>query len=177
VAAAHVVLDPGSFALSVTPPVSAVQGPHSRLRQKRGLDRSARGGVRFSYTMSGKAGRNPRRSGEASVVAERLRRARLRAGVSVTAAAAALGVRRAAIYEMEEGRRRCQAQELFALAELYDVSPTYLLGQRTTRARDDRAERAADALAGLDPDALSRLEKAIRIVKERGRGRSSRPVR
>jgi transcriptional regulator with XRE-family HTH domain len=104
------------------------------------------------------------------VVPGRLRGARLRADVSPTAAAAALGIRRAAIYEMEEGRRRCQAHELFTLAKLYGVTPTYLVGQRSTRARDDRAERAADELAGLDPDALSRLEKALRIVKERHRG-------
>jgi transcriptional regulator with XRE-family HTH domain len=127
--------------------------------------------------MSGKADRDPRRPDDPSVVPERLRDARMGAGVTVTAAAAALGVRRAAIYEMEEGRRRCQARELFALAKLYDVSPTYLVGQRSTRARDERAERAAYLLAGLDPDALLRLEKAIRIVKERRRARSSRPIR
>ena len=99
------------------------------------------------------------------------------AAVTGSEAAAALGVRRAAIYEMEEGRRRCQAQELFALAELYDVSPTYLLGKPSTRARDERAERAAHVLAGLDPDALTRLERALRIVKERHRGKPSRRSR
>lgn len=81
--------------------------------------------------------------------------------------AIALDVRRPAISEMESGRRGCKATELSALADLYGVSETWLLGRRSSRAKDDRAELAANVLANLSSEALSRLEHAIRIIKER----------
>jgi transcriptional regulator with XRE-family HTH domain len=114
------------------------------------------------------ARRRPPRSEEPKGVSPgRLRSARLRAGVSTVQAARVLGVRRPAIWEMEHGRRRCQPAELAALADLYGVSMTYLLGRRSARARDDRAARAANVLAYLSEDALRRLEQAIAIVKKR----------
>src|SRR3712207_8497861 len=81
---------------------------------------------------------------DGSVIPSRLRTARVAAGVTTVAAARHLGVRRAAIYEMEHGRRRCQPHELLTLAELYAVSPSWLLGRRSMGARDQRAERAAE---------------------------------
>jgi transcriptional regulator with XRE-family HTH domain len=107
----------------------------------------------------------------AKVLPKRLRQARVRAGVSTADAARTLGVRRPAISEMESDRRGCKATELTALAIRYGVSETWLLGRRSGRTRDDRAELAADVLANLSPEALGRLERAIRIVKER-RGRA-----
>jgi transcriptional regulator with XRE-family HTH domain len=96
-----------------------------------------------------------------------LRQARDRAKVSTVEAARELGVRRPAIWEIEHGKRRCEAQELAKLARLYGVSVSWLLGRASSRARDDRADLAAELLAHLSDDALGRLEAAIRIVKER----------
>ena len=96
-----------------------------------------------------------------------LHEARLRAGVSTVRAAEELGVRRPAIWEIENGRRKCEAQELAILADLYGVSATWLLKRASSRARDDRAELAAEVLAQLSDEAIGRLEKAIRIIKER----------
>jgi len=76
-------------------------------------------------------------------------------------------VRRPAIWELETGARRCSAEELARLADLYGVSAEWLLGRVHHRARDDRAELAAQVLAHLNDEALARLEQAIRIVKER----------
>jgi transcriptional regulator with XRE-family HTH domain len=120
-----------------------------------------------TVTYDDKRGRAAQMESESVRMGRRLRAARVNAGVSTVAAARALGVRRPAIWEMETARRRCQANELSRLADLYGVSLTYLLGQRSARARDDRASLAADVLANLSDDALKRLEKAIAIVKER----------
>ena len=96
----------------------------------------------------------------------RLREARKRAGVGVMQAAEELGIRRAAIWEMETGKRKCKDEEIAGLADLYGVSPSWLLGRARSTARDDRVARAADYLSGLTHDALFRLELAIRIIKE-----------
>lgn len=96
-----------------------------------------------------------------------LRRARLQAGISTVEAAQELGVRRPAIWELENGRRNCKGEELAILAKLYGVSVSWLLERASSKARDDRAALAAGVLAHLSDEALGRLEKAIRIVKER----------
>lgn len=96
-----------------------------------------------------------------------LREARERAGCSKVKAAEALGVRRAAIWEVEQGKRTCKAEELAILADLYGVSTSWLLGRASSRAQDDRASLAAEVLAHMSGEALDRLEQAIRIVKER----------
>ncbi len=96
-----------------------------------------------------------------------LREARMRAGVTTVRAAEALGIRRAAIWEMENGRRKVSAAELVQLAHLYRVSETWLMDRASSRARDDRAELAAQVLAGLTDPQLELLLDAIRIVRER----------
>ena len=97
----------------------------------------------------------------------RLREARTRAGVTAVRAAKALGIRRAAIHEMESGTRRVGAEELFRLAELYHVSPSWLMERKPGHAQDDRAELAAQRLAHLTASQLERLLDAITIVQER----------
>lgn len=111
-------------------------------------------------------------SAQASHLPERLRAAREQARVTTVRAAAALGVRRPAIWEMERGGRKVGAEELAELAGLYGVSVTWLLGSRSSKATDDRAELAAQVLAGLSDEQLDRLSEAIRIVKERRSARS-----
>jgi transcriptional regulator with XRE-family HTH domain len=96
-----------------------------------------------------------------------LRAARKRAGITTVRAAEALDVRRPAIWEMEHGKRRVSAEELAKLADLYDVSATWLLERASSRARDDRAELAAQELARMSDADLDRLSAAIKIVRER----------
>ncbi|MDQ3661193.1 MAG: helix-turn-helix transcriptional regulator [Actinomycetota bacterium] len=96
-----------------------------------------------------------------------LRDARERAGITTVEAAEALDVRRPAISEIEHGKRRVSAEELGKLADLYGVSVTWLLERASSAARDDRAELAAQVLAGMSDAQLDRLTAAIRIVRER----------
>ena len=68
---------------------------------------------------------------------------------------------------MENGRRRVSAAELVQLADLYGVSESWLMERASSRARDDRAELAAQVLAGLTDPQLERLLDADPIVRER----------
>ena len=96
-----------------------------------------------------------------------LRDARERAGITTVEAAEALEVRRPAIWEIEHDKRKVSAEELGKLADLYGVSATWLLERASSAARDDRAELAAQVLAGMSDAQLDRLSAAIRIVRER----------
>ncbi len=96
-----------------------------------------------------------------------LRAARKRAGITTVQAAEELDVRRPAISEMENGKRKVSAEELATLADLYGVSATWLLKRASSAARDDRAELAAQALANMSDAQLDRLSVAIKIVRER----------
>jgi hypothetical protein len=69
---------------------------------------------------------------------------------------------------MEHGKRRLKASEAEALAPLYGVTPSWLLGLRkSSRAKDDRADLAAQELANLGSEDLDRLLEAIQIVRRR----------
>jgi len=81
--------------------------------------------------------------------------------------AEALEVRRPAISEIEHDKRKVSAEELGKLADLYGVSATWLLERASSAARDDRAELAAQVLAGMSDAQLDRLSAAIRIIRER----------
>ena len=96
-----------------------------------------------------------------------LRAARRRAHLTPTQVSKKLGIRRSAIYEIERGTRRVSAEELDQFGELYRVSATWLLNRASSRARDDRAELAAQVLAGMSQSELDRLSQAIEIVQER----------
>jgi transcriptional regulator with XRE-family HTH domain len=96
-----------------------------------------------------------------------LRAARRRAHLSPTQVAGELGIRRAAIYEIEAGTRSVSSEELHQLADLYRVSETWLMKRASSRARDDRAELASQVLAGMSREELDRLSRAIQIVRER----------
>ena len=64
-------------------------------------------------------------------LAERLRSARSRAGLSQGQAAKLLGVHRPTISEMEAARRAVKADELTRLADLYGVTVSWLTGADT----------------------------------------------
>src|ERR1044071_4366244 len=62
-------------------------------------------------------------------IAARLKEARKLAGLSQGHVAKILGLHRPSVSEMEAGNRRVSADELARLAELYDVSVAWLLGE------------------------------------------------
>jgi transcriptional regulator with XRE-family HTH domain len=101
------------------------------------------------------------------LIAERLKEARKLAGVSQGHVAGILGLHRPAISEIEAGNRRVSADELVRLAEIYDVSVAWLLGEGpdTLDAKDPRLELAARELTKLKPDDLDRLLKLLAAMR------------
>lgn len=63
-----------------------------------------------------------------SLLATRLREARVRAGLSQAEAAERLGLHRPAVSAIEAGTRRVLAEELASFSTLYEVSVNWLLG-------------------------------------------------
>ncbi|HTP83861.1 MAG TPA: helix-turn-helix transcriptional regulator [Alphaproteobacteria bacterium] len=102
-----------------------------------------------------------------SKIAERLKEARKLAGLSQGQVAKMLGLHRPSVSEMEAGNRRVAADELVRLAEIYDVSVAWLLGQapETLDAQDPRLELAARELTKLKPDDLDRLLKLLAAMR------------
>jgi len=106
-------------------------------------------------------------SAKRSLIAERLKAARKLAGVSQGHVAKMLGLHRPSISEMEAGNRRVSADELVRLAEIYDVSVAWLIGEapETIDAQDPRLELAARELTKLKPDDLDRLLKLLAVMR------------
>jgi len=102
-----------------------------------------------------------------SLIPERLREARKLAGLSQGHVAKILGLHRPSISEMEAGNRRVSADELARLAEIYDVSVAWLIGEapETIDAQDPRLELAARELTKLKPDDLDRLLKLLAAMR------------
>jgi transcriptional regulator with XRE-family HTH domain len=106
-------------------------------------------------------------SAKRSLIAARLKGARKLAGLSQGHVAKILGLHRPSVSEMEAGNRRVSADELARLAEIYDVSVAWLLGEapETLDAQDPRLELAARELTKLKPDDLDRLLKLLAAMR------------
>jgi hypothetical protein len=69
---------------------------------------------------------------------------------------------------MEAGHRRVSSDELARLAELFDVSPTWLLGDGAEKAdpHDAKLQLAARELAKLKPEDLDRLLTLLASMRD-----------
>ncbi|MBD2538654.1 helix-turn-helix transcriptional regulator [Coleofasciculus sp. FACHB-SPT36] len=94
-----------------------------------------------------------------SIIAARLREARKMAGLSQAQVAKMLSLHRPSITEAEAGNRKVSADEITKLAEIYDVSVSWLLGEGADKLdiHDDKIQLAARELRKLKPDDLDRL--------------------
>lgn len=102
-----------------------------------------------------------------SQITQRLKEARKLAGLSQGQVAKILNLHRPSVSEMELGNRRVSADEIARLAQIYDVSAAWLLGQapETMDAQDPRLELAARELTKLKPDDLERLLKLLAAMR------------
>lgn len=100
-------------------------------------------------------------------LAERLKEAHRLAGLSQGHVAKMLGLHRPSVSEMETGNRRVSADELARLAEIYDVSVAWLLGEApyTLDAQDPRLKLAARELSKLKPGDLERLLRLLAAMR------------
>lgn len=114
-----------------------------------------------------------------SLIAERIREARKSAGLSQGQVAKLMGLHRPSVSEIEAGNRRVSADELSKLADLFDVSVAWLVGDapETVETNDPRIQLAARELKKLKPEDLDRLLRllaSMRDTDEKPRGRGGK---
>lgn len=100
-------------------------------------------------------------------LADRLREARRLSGLSQGQVAKRMGLHRPSISEIEAGNRRVSADELKQLAELYDVSMSYLTGETPDAMQldDPRLQLAARELKKLPSESLDKLLQALAALR------------
>lgn len=112
-----------------------------------------------------------------AALAARIKEARKLSGLSQGHVAKFLGIHRPSVSEIEAGNRRVSADEIARMAEIFDVSLAWLLGENetTATAEDPRIQLAARELNKLSPDDLDRLLRLMAAMRDtpslkRGRG-------
>lgn len=102
------------------------------------------------------------------IIAARVREARRMAGLSQGQVAKMLGLQRPSVSEMEAGNRAVSAEELAKLAQIFEVSTSWLLGEGAERVdpQGDKLQLAARELNKLKPKDLDRLMTILASLKE-----------
>jgi transcriptional regulator with XRE-family HTH domain len=104
------------------------------------------------------------------IIAARIREARKMAGLSQTQVAKMLDLHRPSISEIEAGNRSVSAEEIAQLAEIFDVSASWLWGEGTDKIdlHDNKLQLAARELQKLKPEDLDRLLRLLASIQNGG---------
>src|SRR5687767_6897990 len=100
-----------------------------------------------------------------ATLGDRLREARELAGLTQTAAAKALGMRRPSVSEIESDQRRVSTDELYKMAELYGVSADWLATGEGSVELTSRVRLMAKALRDLKESDLDELERLLKMLR------------
>lgn len=105
-----------------------------------------------------------------TIIASRIREARKMAGLSQSQVAKMLGLHRPSVSEIEAGNRSVSAEEIAVLAEIFDVSTLWLLGEGVDKVdvHDNKLQLAARELQKLKPDDLDRLLTLLASMRRDG---------
>ncbi len=98
-------------------------------------------------------------------IATRLRAAREQAGLSQGQVANLLGLQRPSISEIEAGRRKVSAEEVTRFAEIYNVSVSWLMEERS-EVSDPAVELAARELSKLKKEDLDTVLNVLRTFRK-----------
>ncbi|MCR4377226.1 MAG: helix-turn-helix domain-containing protein [Rhodospirillales bacterium] len=101
-------------------------------------------------------------------LAKRIKEARKLSGLSQAHVAKFLGIHRPSVSEIEAGNRRVSAEEITKLAEIFDVSVSWLLGEGEDKIspEDPRIQLAARELNKLRSDDLDRLLRLMAAMRD-----------
>jgi transcriptional regulator with XRE-family HTH domain len=102
------------------------------------------------------------------IIASRIRAAREMSGLSQGQVAKMLGLHRPSISEAEAGNRNVSAEELGRLAEIYEVSVAWLMGEGAERLdpHHDKIQLAARELSKLKPEDQERLFSLLAATRQ-----------
>lgn len=105
-----------------------------------------------------------------AIIASRIREARKMAGLSQAQLAKMLNLHRPSISEIEAGNRSVSAEEIAELAEIFDVSASWLLGEGADKVDvyDDKLQLAARELQKLKQEDLDRLLTLLASMQTEG---------
>ena len=100
-------------------------------------------------------------------IASRLRLSRQMAGLTQGQVAKGLDWHRPTVSEIEAGRRRVSAEELTALAEMYGVNISWIVGEddKQSSFAADRVKLAARELSQLREEDLNRVLQLIQALR------------
>jgi transcriptional regulator with XRE-family HTH domain len=106
-----------------------------------------------------------------AIIASRIKEARKLAGLSQAQVAKMLDLHRPSVSEIEAGNRRASSDELVRMAEAFDVSVSWLMGEGADvlDPNDDKVQLAARELQKLKPDDLERLLRALAANRKQER--------
>lgn len=105
-----------------------------------------------------------------AIIANRIREARKMAGLSQAQVAKMLSLHRPSVSEIEAGNRSVSAEEMAKLAEIFDVSVSWLIGEGAEKVdvRDNKLQLAARELQKLKPEDLDRLLTILASMRSGG---------
>jgi len=105
-----------------------------------------------------------------AIIANRIREARKMAGLSQAQVAKMLDIHRPSVSEIEAGNRSISAQEMAKLAEIFDVSASWLMGEGIEKVdvHDNKLQLAARELQKLKPEDLDRLLTILASMRSGG---------
>ena len=105
-----------------------------------------------------------------AIIANRIREARKMAGLSQAQVAKMLSLHRPSVSEIEAGNRSVSAEEMAKLAEIFDVSVSWLIceGAEKVDVRDNKLQLAARELQKLKPEDLDRLLTILASMRSGG---------
>lgn len=101
------------------------------------------------------------------IIATRITVARERAGLTQNQLATLLGVQRPSISEIESGNRKVSAEELVALADIFEVDVNWLAarGETTDDVLRDKLQLAARNIASLKPEDIDKVINLLQSLK------------
>jgi len=108
-------------------------------------------------------------SSEREKIANRIRDARIMAGLSQAQAAEKLNLQRPAISEIESGKRKVSAEEIIQLADLYRVDTSWLLLQNNQSDLNmpEQVKFAARELSKLKPEEMNKVIDIIKMLPKK----------
>jgi len=111
---------------------------------------------------------NKNNAKEREQIAERLKDARTRSGLSQESAAKFLGIQRPAISEIESGKRKVSAEEIIQFSKLYKVNASWLLLKEEVETEmDEQLKIAARELSKMSEADRKKLLEILKILPNR----------